>query len=297
MAKNNMNYDHIFGIIPPMVTPFTKTGKIDEKAFRAQARFLIDAGVHGIAVGGSTGEGHTLDTAETCRLLEIAVKEAAGRIPVIAGIIVDSTAQAIERAQAAAKTGVVALQVTPVHYLFRPDDDNMLEHFRALGKAAKMPIIIYNVVPWSYLSPDLLAKIMREVPEVIGVKQSAGDLKLMADLMIKAPKNCRILSAVDALMYPSFALGAHGAVAAILTAAPKAYVAMWDAVEAGDHKTARKLHEKLLVLWNAMLDDNLPATVKFALNEQGVPSGYPRAPMPAASQKQQRAIRAALKRL
>ncbi len=297
MAKSPFKAADIFGIIPPMTTPFTASGKIDVTAFRSQARFLIDAGVHGLAVGGSTGEGHTLDTAETVRLLSIAVKEAAGRLPIIAGIIVDSTAQAIERGKAAAATGVAALQVTPVHYLFRPDDTHMLEHFRTLGKTCKIPIIIYNVVPWSYLSPDLLAKILREVPEVIGVKQSAGDLKLLADLMIKAPKDARILSAVDALMYPSFALGAHGAVAAILTAAPNSYVKMWDAVQTGDHVTARRLHEKLLRLWNAMIDDNLPAAVKFALSEQGIPGGHPRAPMPAATQKQQRAIRAALQKL
>ncbi len=287
----------IGGIIPPMTTPFTAKGAVDLRAFRRQARFLLDAGVHGLAVGGSTGEGQTLDTAETVRLLEAAVDETAGRVPVIAGIIVDSTAQAVERGRAAAKTGVAALQVTPVHYLFRPDDDHMLQHFRTLTEATRMPVIIYNVVPWSYLSPDLLVRIMKSVPGVIGVKQSAGDLKLMADLMIKAPKRARILSAVDALMYPSFSLGAHGAIAAILTAAPTAYVEMWQAVKDGDHKTARRLHEKLLVLWNAMIDDNLPAAVKFALSEQGIPGGHPRAPMPAASAKQQRAIRAALKKL
>ncbi len=93
-------------------------------------------------------------------------------------------------------------------------------------------MIIYNVVPWSYLSPALLLRIMRDVPGVIGVKQSAGDLKLFADLMLATPKDKRIFSAVDALMYPAFALGAHGAIAAILTAAPRACVALWQAVRA-----------------------------------------------------------------
>ncbi|MBT3332142.1 MAG: dihydrodipicolinate synthase family protein [Rhodospirillaceae bacterium] len=295
--KSLFGAQDLTGIIAPMTTPFTRKGDVDEGAFRKQVNFLIETGVHGLAVGGSTGEGHTLSTKEATRLVRIAMTEAKGRVPVVAGIIVDSTQQAIERAEAVADLGPAALQITPVHYLFRPDDNHMLEHFRTVGRATKIPILIYNVIPWSYLSPALLIRILKEIPQVVGVKQSAGDMKLLADLLLGAPKGSRIMSAVDALMYPSFAIGAHGAIAAILTAAPAAQVKLWDLVQAGEHEAARRLHEKLLVLWNAMIDDNLPATVKFALSEQGVPGGYPRAPMPAASTAQQRAIGRALKKL
>ena len=287
----------IRGITPPMTTPFTETGAIDEAAFRAETRFLLDAGVHGLAVGGSSGEGHALSTDEVCRLTELAVEEADGKVPVIAGIIVDSTQQAIERGSAAAAAGAAALQVTPVHYLFRPDDDHMKEHFRELTEAVAAPVVIYNVVPWTYLSPELLVEIMTDVPGVVGVKQSAGDLKLLADLLATAPAGARIMSAVDALMYPSFSLGAPGAIAAILTAAPKATVDLWDAVAAGDHAGALDLHGRLLALWNAMVGDNLPAAVKAALDHQGVAGGLPRRPMAAASAAQRQAIGQALKRL
>ena len=287
----------IRGIVPPMTTPFSAAGEIDEAAFRAEARFLLAAGVHGLAVAGSTGEGHALSTDEVCRLTEVAVEEADGRVPVIAGIIVDSTGQAIERGSAAAAAGAAALQVTPVHYLFRPDDAHMKEHFREMAEAVALPIVIYNVVPWTYLSPELLVEIMTDIPGVVGVKQSAGDLKLFADLMATAPEGSRIMSAVDALMYPSFALGAHGAVAAILTAAPRASVNLWDAVAAGDHAAALDLHLRLLPLWNAMIDDNLPAAVKAALDFQGIAGGLPRRPMPVASSAQRKAIAAALKEL
>lgn len=289
--------DAIRGIVPPMTTPFSAAGAIEEAAFRAEARFLLDAGVHGLAVAGSTGEGHALSTGEVCRLTAMAVEEADGRVPVVAGIIVDSTAQAIERGRAAAEAGAAALQVTPVHYLFRPDDAHMKEHFREMADAVASPIIIYNVVPWTYLSPELLVEIMTDIPGVVGVKQSAGDLKLFADLMATAPEGARIMSAVDALMYPSFTLGAHGAVAAILTAAPRACVTLWDAVKAGDHPAALDLHLRLLALWNAMIDDNLPAAVKAALDFQGLAGGLPRRPMPAASNSQRSAIAAALKEL
>ena len=110
-----------------------------------------------------------------------------------------------------------------MHYLFRPDDNSMVEHFRTLAGDTGQKIIIYNVVPWTYLSPALLLRIMAEVPDVIGVKQSAGDLKLLADLMADARPGNLVFSAVDALMYPSYVLGAHGSIAAILTAAPRAW--------------------------------------------------------------------------
>ncbi len=285
------------GIIPPMTTPFDADGAIDEGAVRAQVRWLLAAGVHGLAVGGSTGEGQTLDQDELRRLATTVVEAAGGAVPVIAGIIVDSTRDAIRRGQAVGDLGVAALQVTPVHYLFRPDDDAMLEHFRAIADATGVPIVIYNVVPWSYLSPQLLCRILREVPGVIGVKQSAGDLKLLADLLLAAPAGSRIFSAVDALLYPSFALGAHGSIAAILAAAPRECVELWAAVQRGDHARAHDLHRRLLPLWNAMVGDNLPACTKYAQILQGCPGGQPRAPMPAASPAQQRAIGAALEGL
>jgi len=93
---------------------------------------------------------------------------------------------------------------------------------------------------------------------VIGVKQSAGDMKLLADLLLLVGDDARIMTAVDALLYPSFTLGAHGAIAAILTAVPGLCVQLWDAVQAGDHKQALALHGRLLPIWNAIFHDNLP---------------------------------------
>ena len=285
------------GIIPPMTTAFDGNGDIDERAVRNQVRWMADQGVHGVAVGGSTGEGHVLDRDEFRHLIEITADEAGNRLPVIAGIIVDSTREAVLRGKTVRDLGVAALQVTPVHYLFRPTDDAMVDHFRALADETGQPIIIYNVVPWTYLSPDLLCRIMTEVPGVIGVKQSAGDMKLLADLLLQAAPDRRIFTAVDALLYPSFALGSHGAIAAILSAAPKSCVNLWNAVASGDHGTALDLHGRLLPLWNAMFDDNLPACTKYAQSLQGLNTGVPRAPMPPASPEQQQRIRAALEGL
>lgn len=285
----------IQGIVPPMVTPFGDDETIDEALLRAEVDYLISAaGVHGLAVGGSTGEGHTLTSDELRRVVGAAIDAADGRVPVIAGIIVDSTRQALEKARALADLDVAALQVTPVHYLFRPADETMFAHFAALAEGAAQPVMVYNVVPWSYCSPALLDRMLREIPGLIGVKQSAGDLKLLADLLMTSADAGLIMSAVDALLYPSFALGAHGAIAAILTAAPELCVQLWDQVASGDNAGALETHLKLLPIWNAIMADNLPANVKTALALQGRPAGVPRMPMPPSSAEQRAAIKAAL---
>jgi len=144
------------GIIPPIVTPFDEAGRIDEATFRNVIRFTIGKGVHGICVGGSTGEGHTYTTEEFVRLMEIAAEEASGRTPLLAGIITNSTKNAVDRAKAIAHLNVAALQITPVHYLFKPDDVATFRHFEAITAEINTPVVIYNVVPWNYLSPALL---------------------------------------------------------------------------------------------------------------------------------------------
>ncbi len=281
----------LIGIIPPIVTPFTSDGEVDESAFRGVIRFMVKKKVHGICVGGSSGEGHTYSAAEFKRLNEIACEEVNGAIPVVAGIIVNSTRDAIARAASIAHLPIAGLQVTPVHYVFKPDEEATYKHFKALSESTKFPVIIYNVVPWNYLSPALLVRIMSDMPGVIGVKQSAGDLKLMADLLINLPKGKKVYSAVDALLYPSFALGCHGTIAANPAAVPGVCINLWNAVQAGDHKKAKEIHEALLRFWNTIAFDNLPANIKFALSLQGCPTGLPRMPMPATTPEQAANIR------
>lgn len=293
MIRNVAN--RIRGIIPPMTTPFDEGGTIMEEAFRDDVRYLIeDARVHGLAVTGSTGEGHTVSMEETRQVTAWAVQEAGGRVPVITGIITNSTKSAVERGLAVRDLGVAALQVTPVHYLFRPDDAAMQRHFATIAEKTGLPVIIYNVVPWSYVSPAQLTKIVTEEEGVIGVKQSAGDLKLMADLCLMLRGRGVVAAATDALLYSAYAIGADASIAACLTAAPTLYVEMWNAVQKSDHTTGRLLHERLLPLWNAIEGDNLPANVKTAMELQGRPAGKPRPPMQESSPAQKGAIQEAL---
>lgn len=287
----------LHGIIAPFTTAFTESGAIDLNLVKPQVDWMIDNGVHGLAAGGSTGEGHALDQQEYKELIAATKEAINGRVPLVAGIIANSTAEVAARGHCVKDLGVAALQITPPHYLFRPNDDAMVQHFQDIYDDCGVPILIYNVVPWCYLSPDLLLRIMDEVPGVLGVKQSAGDMKLFADLMRRSKPQNLIFSAVDALLYPSYQLGARGAIAAILTAAPGPSVRLWDAVIAEDWQTARDLHERLMPLWDAIGQDNMPSLVKYAQHLQGLDAGLARRPTSPASDAQKAAVKAALKTL
>jgi 4-hydroxy-tetrahydrodipicolinate synthase len=294
MSPIPFSADQIRGILPPLVTPFDADEEVDEGALRQQVRYMLAQGVHGLVAGGSTGEGFTFSREDLCRVVAVTAEESNGCVPLIPGIIVNSTREAIARARLVAEFRPSALQVTPAHYIFRTDDDSMVRHFREIYDAVGIPILIYNVIPWNYLSPALLHRIMRDVPGVIGVKQSAGDLKLLADLIAESEPGKRILSGIDSLLYPAFALGAHGVISQLLAAVPGAAVKLWNLVQAGDHVAARELHERLLRLWNAIYSDNRVAVTKFALSLQGVPVGRPRRPLLPPTAAQQAAVRGAI---
>ena len=285
------------GIIAPFTTPFSVDGELQLELVAPQVEWLTKNGVHGLAAGGSTGEGHVLNRDEYYNLMQTTAEALNGRMPLVAGIIANSTSEVAARGKSVKNLGVAALQITPPSYLFRPDDDAMVQHFREIYDECNVPILIYNVVPWCYLSPDLLLRIMDEVPGVLGVKQSAGDMKLFADLIRRAKPENLIFSAVDALLLSSYQLGAPGAIAAILTAAPGPSVKLWNAVIDKDWENARDLHERLMPLWDAIGVDNMPSLCKYAQQLQGLEAGHARKPTSPATEKQKETVRNALKNL
>lgn len=285
------------GVLPPITMPFDAKGDLVPGGLREQIDFIIGAGARAIVAGGSTGEGHTLTDAEYERVMREAYEATASRVPFVAGLIVNSTRDAIERTKRLQGLNIAALQVTPVHYLFKPDADDTVEHFRAIWEATGIPILIYNVIPWNYLSVDLMLRIMDEVPGVVGMKQSGGDLKAVSDLLLRSKPDNLVLSGVDALLYPGFCLGMHGAITALTSAVPAAIVKVLAAVRANDHESAREIHFKLNALWNSFNHDNLPACVKYVQHLQGVSMFEPRAPMKRVTEAQKEAIRSALQPL
>jgi 4-hydroxy-tetrahydrodipicolinate synthase len=284
----------LHGIIPPLVTPFDAHERVDDDALRAEVRFHLDQGVHGLCVTGSTGDGQMLSAEESAAVAAAAVKEVAGSVPVIAGIIRDSTAEVIRYGNALRETGVDALQVTPVHYLFQPDEENTVDYYRRITEETGLPVLIYNVIPYALIPATTVARILNEVPGVIAVKQSGGNIHQLADLLYYAPAGGRVFTAVDDLLYPSYLLGAQGAISATLTVVPGLCVAQWDAVQRGDHATALEIHNKLLPIWRSIDGPNMTVRIKAALALQGRNGGHARSPLTPVSHMEREIIRAAL---
>lgn len=293
-AAKPISTEKLKGILPPLAMPFDKQGEIVMSAIGEQIDHAVDKGVSGVVVGGSTGEGHTLDRDEFAKMAHEAHGALRGRGAFVVGLIVNSTREAIARMKMLEGLKIDALQITPVHYLFKPDAERTIEHFRAIHDATGIPILIYNVIPWNYLSADMMLRIMREVPGVVGMKQSSGDLKSVSDLVAGRRPGNVVLSGIDALLYPAFALGADGAITALTAAVPGVCVDLWKAVAAGDHETALGLHRGLNALWNVMPHDSLPACVKYVQHRQGLGMFGPRAPMTPVTDEVRAAIDKAL---
>lgn len=296
-SRNQQLRSQLTGIVPPLTTPFDKEGNLVASAVREQIDFMAANGVRAVVAGGSTGEGHTLDRDDFASLMRATAEATHGRISLVAGLIVNSTREALLRTQLLKGLDVTALQLTPVHYLFKCDAEGSVQHYRTIHEASGIPILIYNVIPWNYLGVDVMLRIMREVPGVAGIKQSAGDLKSISDLLAAMHPDNVVLSGIDAMLYPAFTLGVHGAITALTAAVPGVCVKLWDAVQAGDHKTAVDLHRRLNALWNLIPHDYLPAYTKYIQHKQGLGLYHGRSPMKGVDPAHKEAIDRALKAL
>ncbi|MBZ6284355.1 dihydrodipicolinate synthase family protein [Streptomyces olivaceus] len=281
------------GMISTVVTPFDENDQVNLDLLRGEVKYLLDQGVTAICACGSTGEGQALSLEESVAICATVVDEVDGRVPVIGGVIQNSTAQAKRYSLALKEAGVDALQVTPVHYVFAPSPEETVAHYREIGEATDLPIVLYNVVPWALVPVDTI-ELLRDVPQVTAIKQSGGDIHLLADLLHRMRDRFTVLAALDDLHYPAFVMGAHGALAAIPTVTPRLSVELWDAVQAGDHTKALELHERILTVWRAIDAPNLPATLKAALELQGRSPGLPRRPFRPATDAERERIRTAL---
>ncbi|WP_263439787.1 dihydrodipicolinate synthase family protein [Streptomyces olivaceus] len=280
-------------MISTVVTPFDENDQVNLDLLRGEVKYLLDQGVTAICACGSTGEGQALSLEESVAICATVVDEVDGRVPVIGGVIQNSTAQAKRYSLALKEAGVDALQVTPVHYVFAPSPEETVAHYREIGEATDLPIVLYNVVPWALVPVDTI-ELLRDVPQVTAIKQSGGDIHLLADLLHRMRDRFTVLAALDDLHYPAFVMGAHGALAAIPTVTPRLSVELWDAVQAGDHTKALELHERILTVWRAIDAPNLPATLKAALELQGRSPGLPRRPFRPATDAERERIRTAL---
>lgn len=283
------------GSIVAIVTPFKK-GKVDEKAFGELIDFHLRSGTHGIVPCGTTGESATLSHEEHKRVVELAVKMAAGRIPVIAGTGSNSTEEAIaftRHAKAAGAAG--ALLITP--YYNKPTQEGLYQHYKAVAKAVDLPLVLYNIPGRTGVNmlPATVARLM-EFDDIIGIKEGTGSLQQISDLVQLCGERLVILSGDDFTALPTMAVGGKGVISVTANIVPADMAQMIEAAERGDYSRARKLHDQLYPLHQVMFVETNPIPVKAALALMGKCADEVRLPLWRMSEENLKKLKAAMKR-
>jgi 4-hydroxy-tetrahydrodipicolinate synthase len=284
----------ITGSLVAIVTPMQEDGRLDMARFRELIDWHVAEGTDGIVVVGTTGESPTVDFDEHKELIRVAVDHAKGRIPVIAGIGGNSTAEAVELTESAKKAGATAcLSVVP--YYNKPAQEGLYRHFRKIAEDVGLPMIVYNV-PGRTVADLANDTVMRlaQVPGIIGIKDATANIERGTDLIKRAPRNFAIYSGDDATALALILLGGHGTISVTANVAPRLMHEMCAAALVGDVKKARDINLRLLGLHQKLFVEANPIPVKWALAQMGRIGAGVRLPMTPLAERFHDAVREAL---
>jgi 4-hydroxy-tetrahydrodipicolinate synthase len=282
------------GVLPALVTPF-RDGAVDEDAFARLVERQIGGGAHGLVPVGTTGETATLSHDEHRRVVELCVKTAAGRVPVVAGAGSNSTEEAIELVRHAKQIGAdAALVVTP--YYNRPSQEGLYAHYRAINEAVQLPVIIYNVPSRTSvdISNETLARLAK-LPNMVGIKDATGDLGRASLQRLDCGEDWVMLSGNDDSALGYMAHGGHGCISVTCNVAPEQCAAMYNDALAGQWQGALYGQDRLIRLHKALFADASPSPTKFALAELGLCSEEARLPIVPCSEAARKEVRAAMR--
>ena len=257
------------GAYTALITPFID-GKVDEQGFIDLIEFQIKNGIHGIVPCGTTCESATLGFAEHKRVIEIAVKTARGRVPVIAGTGANNTLEAIEFTESAKESGADAvLSVAP--YYNKPSQEGIYQHFKAIAEAVDIPMFLYNVPGRTvvHILPETVARLAK-IKNIIGIKEACGSLEQITDVLRLCPKDFILLSGDDFTAMPTIFTGGKGVISVVSNVLPRAMADLMEASLAGDVARAQELHFKYYPMMKCMFACPSPAPAKKALQLVGV---------------------------
>jgi 4-hydroxy-tetrahydrodipicolinate synthase len=277
-----------------LVTPFNADGTIDEGAMRALVDWQIAEGIHFLVPCGSTGEAATMTIEEHCRVVEIVVDQAHGRVPIVAGAASNDTQKAIDLSKRVSGLGATHLLHTSPWYN-KPPQRGIVAHYAAIAAAVDLPIVVYNVP--GRTASNIEAKTTLElarIPGVVATKEASGQLSQIADVIRGRSHEFSVLSGDDELTLPVMALGGDGIVSVVSNATPKQMAELCNRMRAGDFAGARAIHMKLLPWMRAAFVESNPIPVKAALACMGRIKNVLRSPLVPLADAHGDTIRAAL---
>lgn len=282
------------GLLPALVTPF-RDGAVDEEAFIRLVERQIAGGVHGLVPVGTTGETATLSHDEHRRMVELCVKTAHGRVPVIAGAGSNATDEAIELVRHAKAIGADAALVVAPYYV-RPNQEGLYQHFRAINDAVQLPVVVYNVPGRTGvdISNETLARLAK-LPNIVGIKDATGDLARASMQRLMCGEDWVMLTGDDPTGLGYLAHGGHGCISVTSNVAPEQTSAFYNAAMSGDWAGALQYQDRLIRLHRALFSDASPAPTKFALAHLGLCTDEVRLPLVAASEASRTEVLAAMR--
>ena len=279
------------GTYTAIVTPF-KNGALDAAALSHLIKLQIKAGVDGIVPVGTTGESPTVDCDEHLEIIALTVKCVAGKVKVIAGTGANSTSEAIHLTREAEKVGADgSLQVAP--YYNKPSQEGLFQHFRAIARATKLPIVLYSIPGRCgvEIGVDTVRRLAAECKNIVGIKEAGGSCDRVSQLRAAIGPKFTILSGDDSLTLPFMAVGAQGVISVASNIVPREVTDLVQAALAGDFARAGQIHSKLFPLFKDLFIETNPVPVKAALALAGqIEEVYrlPLVPLGAASRAQLR---------
>jgi 4-hydroxy-tetrahydrodipicolinate synthase len=280
-----------------MVTPLTASDEINVPALRRLTNYLIQGGVHGLFPVGSQGEFWALSADEKRRVWEAVVEETNGRVPVYAGTAAITTREAIALTRLAEESGADAVSVLTPFYI-SPNEDELYNHYRAIAESTSLPILLYSNPARTgvKVSPGLLARLAK-IENIVGIKDSSGDLQLTAEYIRVAPPDFAVLMGRDTLIFAALLYGAKGAIAATANVVPALVVSIYERFKAGDMEGARSAQEALAPLRLAFSWGTFPVVIKEALDLMGMEGGPARAPVGPMSDEKREQLASVLRGL
>ncbi|MEL6537441.1 MAG: dihydrodipicolinate synthase family protein [Bacteroidota bacterium] len=266
------------GVFPAVTTKFTAQDQLDIPAFTANLDAQLEAGVHGIILGGTLGEASTLETEEKYALVRAAVDHVAGRVPVIMNIAEQTTKGAIAAAQRAEDNGASGLMMLPpMRYL--ADDQETVAYYQSTAKATRLPIMVYNnPVDYKILVTLDMFEALAACDNIVAVKESTRDLTNITRMVNRFGDRFAIFSGVDTLGMESLLMGAQGWVAGLVCAFPRETVAIYELIQAGRVAEAREIYRWFMPLLELDIHPKLVQYIKLAEQEVGLGTEQVRAP-------------------
>jgi len=270
----------LMGCGTALVTPFRKDGGVDEPALHALVNWQIESGIDFLVPCGTTGEASTLTEAEWLRVVELVVAATAGRVPVFAGCTHNATHEAVAKARKLARVHGLTGILTANPYYNRPGQEGQYQHFRAVAEAVDLPILLYNIPgrTGANLEPATVLR-LAELPNVVGIKESSGNLAQITELLTTAPRNFKVFAGDDGIALPVISLGGSGLISVASNAIPGQMSRMIGAAMENDWVSARRINRQFFRLMQAHFWEPNPAPIKAVLSLLGRCEDVLRLPM------------------